>query len=210
MKAAGISEHRLAEVTRISRSAVRQYRSGYNLPALETGLVLAAALDSDELAALIRRCRTVSCATCQAAFVSPGLGSKRYCSARCRQVARKLVDGLDVRQRADMAEASWMSDHVVACRTCEAPIAWHRHADTGRSAPLDSVPTGEGNCLVDEPSGTYRVLAGQQLAAARARGEVLRTNHFTTCRDRELWKRRAYTSGRESAGLPGLPAGGGR
>ena len=64
---------------------------------------------------------------------------------------------------------------------CAAPILWVRHLRTGGRAPVDADPADNGNILVDETTGRYLVLAGDDLAAARTASTPLRLNHFVTC-----------------------------
>ena len=71
---------------------------------------------------------------------------------------------------------------MAECRTCGAPIKWVLNANTGGYAPIDTESTGGGN-LVVTPAGEYRVLRGEELIDARARGVPLFLSHFATCPD---------------------------
>jgi hypothetical protein len=62
----------------------------------------------------------------------------------------------------------------------------------GAKAPLDTLPSREGNTLVLQPSalgGKYLsvVLTGDTLTLARGSG-ALWVNHWATCPDREEWR----------------------
>lgn len=64
---------------------------------------------------------------------------------------------------------------------CHAPILWVFHLRTGGRAPVDADPTESGNILIDEDTGRYIVLAGDDLTRSRDAGDRLRLNHFVTC-----------------------------
>lgn len=65
------------------------------------------------------------------------------------------------------------------CRTCGATIFWRRNLNSRQVAPIDELPTPDGNCLVGVE--TYGVLAGEYLAEARANKTPLHLNHWATC-----------------------------
>lgn len=179
MAARGISERRLAEVTGISRSGVRQYRCGYNLPSLANGQALAAALDDDGLATLIRRCRTERCAICSSEFVNEGT-PQRYCSDVCRGVAAKKRFGVETRVRADVAErgaaaaestlAQFREAVAAMCLACE-PEGACRTADCSLR-PVSPLPMSRAKTVVvaSPAPGPYGTEENRQktLAAIRA------------------------------------------
>lgn len=72
------------------------------------------------------------------------------------------------------------------CRSCRAPVIWLEHVRTGKRAPIDAVPTPEGNIVVNEAAGTYRIAETPDLVDR----EPLHTNHFATCPQAPAWKAR--------------------
>jgi len=66
---------------------------------------------------------------------------------------------------------------------CGAAILWLDHARTGKPAPIDADPDGNGNVIIDLAKGDYAVLAGDNLAEAHQRGTELRLNHFVSCKN---------------------------
>ncbi len=64
------------------------------------------------------------------------------------------------------------------CRSCGASIIWARHHASGKAAPIDSVPSPNGNIALDQHSDHYRILTGEDRATST---EPLHTNHFVTC-----------------------------
>jgi hypothetical protein len=79
---------------------------------------------------------------------------------------------------------------VVPCRGCRAPI-WKLANDTTRLlGPIEVDPHERGNITVDLAAGSYRVLAGPALAAARAEGRPLHRNHFADCPQADRFHRR--------------------
>lgn len=81
-----------------------------------------------------------------------------------------------------------MSRTITACRSCDAPVIWIKHAKTGTPAPIDAEPTPDGNVML---SGDCYIVLGTAEARAEARrnGFDLHTNHFQTCKDAKRWKR---------------------
>jgi hypothetical protein len=73
------------------------------------------------------------------------------------------------------------------CRTCKAEIEMVR-TTRHRWTPVDVEPNPKGNMLVD--GNTAVVLTGEQLDAARERGDSLRISHFATCPDAAVHRRR--------------------
>lgn len=65
------------------------------------------------------------------------------------------------------------------CRSCGAAIAWVQ-TESGKQMPLDAEPSPDGNmaCMAN---GSYRVLTGSDLEAAKKNGIALRKSHFATC-----------------------------
>lgn len=58
---------------------------------------------------------------------------------------------------------------------------------TGKAMPLDERPSLEGNVALRR-DGMVAVLGGEDLRAARARGDALYMPHHATCPQAALWK----------------------
>jgi len=69
------------------------------------------------------------------------------------------------------------------CKSCGAPIFWLK-TQAGKKAPIDAVPSPEGNVLIcgDE----CRIIDRKK---EPLEGVPLHTNHFVTCPDREKWRK---------------------
>jgi len=94
MRARGVGRTRLSRMCSISHTLVAQYRLGTTLPHLEVATSLAGALDWPPLADIVRDARAGRCALdmCGRPFINNGGGVKRFCSARCREIARPARD----------------------------------------------------------------------------------------------------------------------
>lgn len=71
---------------------------------------------------------------------------------------------------------------MASCRSCEAPITWAETA-SGKSMPLDEVPTPKGNMVL---------IAGKTRGATdedRRLHRPLYTSHFATCPDAGTFRR---------------------
>ncbi len=68
------------------------------------------------------------------------------------------------------------------CRSCHAPILWLVNESTQKPAPIDAVPTPDGNILVNG-NGTYRVLKASERDDPPEGSYTRHTNHFQTCPD---------------------------
>lgn len=75
------------------------------------------------------------------------------------------------------------------CRTCREPIRWVI-MESGRSTPLDDAPVENGNVALEANGKRGIVLAGDELARARAHGEPLYLSHFATCPFADQHRRR--------------------
>lgn len=64
---------------------------------------------------------------------------------------------------------------VEACRSCQAPIRWCKHVNTGRPAPIDAAPADEGNIVLY--GSTYAVVT----RATTPEPGPFYLNHFVTC-----------------------------
>ena len=78
------------------------------------------------------------------------------------------------------------------CRSCHAPVIWLEHVRTGKRAPIDAVAAPEGNIVVNEAAGTYRIAENRDLVDR----EPLHTNHFATCPQSAAWRERSAKAGR--------------
>lgn len=78
------------------------------------------------------------------------------------------------------------------CKACGARMIW-AVSPGGAKSPIDYEPSKDGNVLLLSPSGFGEVLAvvltKDGLERARARGMQLRTSHFSSCPQREEFKR---------------------
>jgi len=79
------------------------------------------------------------------------------------------------------------------CRSCGAPVRWARTLND-KAMPLDAEPSPAGNITLketDDPRAPLaRVLAGDDLFAARSAGATFYLSHYATCPDGEKWRRR--------------------
>jgi hypothetical protein len=72
------------------------------------------------------------------------------------------------------------------CRSCNAPVLWLRHEETGKTAPIDAAQDRErGNILINMDAGTYHIVPASGRDAER---DWLHTNHFATCAFAPIWK----------------------
>jgi hypothetical protein len=72
---------------------------------------------------------------------------------------------------------------MMTCRSCHAPVRWVESEAKGKRAPIDIVPTPEGNIEVDREKGVWRVVPKDQ----REGRDDLHLNHFATCPQRREW-----------------------
>jgi hypothetical protein len=74
------------------------------------------------------------------------------------------------------------------CKSCGRGIKWLKHEKSGKAAPIDDVPTLDGNILIDEEKGTYRIVSTHT-----ERSEFigrLHKSHFATCPNAREHQRR--------------------
>jgi hypothetical protein len=65
------------------------------------------------------------------------------------------------------------------CKWCGRGIRYIPHEESRKTAPIDDVPTRDGNILIDEEKGTYRIVTTHtELAKYIGR---LHMNHWATC-----------------------------
>lgn len=67
------------------------------------------------------------------------------------------------------------------CRRCPAKILMIPHNRTGNPAPIEALPSPDGNIIIDRERGVYIILTKGELTNARERGHSLHKNHFATC-----------------------------
>ncbi len=73
------------------------------------------------------------------------------------------------------------------CQRCDAPIVWRLNTASGKPFRLDQSPDDSGDVIVHRnhpPAGELlraTRLAGDELVAAKADGELLFTRHSKTC-----------------------------
>lgn len=67
-----------------------------------------------------------------------------------------------------------------------------RHVRTGKLAPIEYETAPAGNVVIDLVAGTYRILGGAELVAARdlGSGRLLRVSHFVNCPNAADWRSR--------------------
>jgi len=96
METRGISIKAIERATGSSHTNLWTYKSGNNLPRLETALRMAETLGWPKLAAIVREGRTAMCARprCGQTFLNEGGNCKRYCSADCREI-NHILNGQD-------------------------------------------------------------------------------------------------------------------
>ena len=96
MEHRGVSLKAVERATGISHTNLWSFKSGRNLPRLDTALLLTDSLSWPKLAELIRNARQSTCARprCGRVFVSEGGNPRRYCSADCARIAVKLRAGV--------------------------------------------------------------------------------------------------------------------
>jgi len=71
--------------------------------------------------------------------------------------------------------------NLAKCRhpQCQVQVMMCKHVTTGNAAPIEVQPSDDGNILV---TGTvYEVVKKEEREKVKARGFVLRKNHFATC-----------------------------
>jgi hypothetical protein len=73
------------------------------------------------------------------------------------------------------------------CRGCNADILWLKHERTGNLSCIDAYPDFNGNVLIDEAAGTWRVATAEERAAYP---NDLHHSHFTTCAFSEKFRSR--------------------
>jgi hypothetical protein len=87
------------------------------------------------------------------------------------------------------------------CRRCPARIIFAQANPTERNPypsnnPLNAVPSPIGNIRLDRATMRYDVLTGEKLLQARAAGEELYLSHFSDCKFRQHFKKKAAAAGR--------------
>lgn len=112
----------LAREAGVTRSAIRNYLAGLNLPTFQTAERIAEALDWPGLMEVLARTREYVCPIDKRRFVFNGQSRRTYCSPECQHVAEKQRSGRKTRQAADGAirRLQLVQGAVDAmCRSCE-------------------------------------------------------------------------------------------
>lgn len=145
MKRRGVGSRPITEVGGPSRSALRSYRSGRNLPRVETARKLADALEWPRLAELALTLRTKTCPIDRRPFMDEsGSDNRVYCSPECQRVAEKKRVGYQRGEAAAKYERRLRihQDAVGAfCHDCE-PNGVCVTADCALR-PVSPLPLGE-------------------------------------------------------------------
>ena len=74
-----------------------------------------------------------------------------------------------------------MANVTVRCSKCDAEIEFFRHFESGKSNPVDVLPSEKGNLVLDRPGNRYRVATAEEIEVARRDGKNLYISHFVTC-----------------------------
>lgn len=168
MTARKASSKRLALAAHVTLSGIGNFKSGLNLPRLETAERLAIALDWPRLAAIAREARTAPCVRCGREFVNPGGKPKRFCSVECREVDAQLrapTAGAELAAslRAALAGREGMKGGLPKAVVSDALDAYAR-SDAKRRARVDQQGRAlervraavEAMCRACEPDGVCR------------------------------------------------------
>lgn len=73
------------------------------------------------------------------------------------------------------------------CQKCQTEIAWLRHKETGKPAPIEVNPSQNGNILVK--NGQYRIATPEEVEKARQINKPLFLNHFASCEFAKSFKK---------------------
>ncbi len=66
------------------------------------------------------------------------------------------------------------------CQSCGASVLWLRNERTLHPAPIEPRGAHNGNLVIDETAGTYRLVKA---------GEGDHASHFATCPEAAAWRR---------------------
>lgn len=127
----GIGKRRISEQTGISRNSLTYYEQGKVLPRFTQAMRIAQALGDEDLAGVVRECRTLPCAGCGQPFINDGQVNTRYCKPSCQTYEQKKRSLRPTRLMADKSvrEAGILRTAVAAmCISCE-PAGACRTAD---------------------------------------------------------------------------------
>jgi hypothetical protein len=73
------------------------------------------------------------------------------------------------------------------CRACGKTCEWLNHKTTGKKAPIEAVPSPNGNIFVK--SHLYRIAAKEEIEKAKIIGKPLYLNHFASCEFAESFRK---------------------
>lgn len=79
-----------------------------------------------------------------------------------------------------------LQPHVMACRSCKAPMFFAKVASIGKAIPIEAAPASDGNIVLLDPRTC--IVLGPEDAAAET-GLKYRT-HFMTCPNAKGWRRK--------------------
>lgn len=69
------------------------------------------------------------------------------------------------------------------CRSCKKEILWLAHVETGKAMPVEAEKVIDGNIVIDERNGKYRIVTGPEWTKAHLNGIKLHISHFARCAD---------------------------
>ena len=67
------------------------------------------------------------------------------------------------------------------CRACGKPLLWLAHQRTGKAAPIEVEKTEDGNIVINEDLGQYRLVTGEEKVKAVEGRILLHISHFARC-----------------------------
>jgi transcriptional regulator with XRE-family HTH domain len=175
---AGVSVRGTALQTGLGRTQLHNYLSGESTPRLETAVLLARALNCQDLHDIIKRERVQNCArpTCTNIFVNEGT-RKYYCSTRCRTLAEKSRD----RSRYNVANVATEFERYRSavhgmCFNCEPEgVCFTANCPLRDVSPLPLVSDSVQLVEVVPMPGPYGTAENRaSMAAARRRSQAKR------------------------------------
>jgi hypothetical protein len=72
------------------------------------------------------------------------------------------------------------------CRTCGCALLWVPHETTGRLMPIEREPHATGHLLIDQKTGTYRIVS-----SVVGDKRTMHRSHFESCPHGRMHRRRA-------------------
>lgn len=75
------------------------------------------------------------------------------------------------------------------CRSCQAPVTWARHHETGKAAPLERGSDGAFVLSLSTPDDDPVYGTPERLSRARhVPGAIRYRNHYATCPEAGEWR----------------------